>query len=440
MERISWFKVVDAWTDSDNGFAPALLGPRTGLIRVQFKARSQGSGWTQVEADSELHLAEEAMDMGTETPSESERNVSGQSFAQIERIDRRRFVLRLGSSAASLTIVGAYVSTQLGCHRVADQESGILEPWSSANALPNADAAIHPVEGTRPEFTQVEDHYKVFNNPLPSMNIDEWRLNVSGLVERTSEWTLDEIKRPEPLHQFVTLSCISNPVAGPLISTTRWTGSRLQQLLPMWHLEPEATHLRIFGADDFHETVALATIQADDRVMLTYEWDGLPLPMEHGFPLRVYIPGRYGMKQPKWIVAIEATDHWEPGYAVMNGWDRDAIMQTTSVVDTVIVPEEGSSKRSVDATVLIGGIAHAGARGISKVEVQLNGGAWNEAQLRESLSDLTWAVWRYEWLFQDGHHTLAVRAHDGSGTLQEAEDSPQYPDGATGTHERDVIA
>jgi DMSO/TMAO reductase YedYZ molybdopterin-dependent catalytic subunit len=177
---------------------------------------------------------------------------------------------------------------------------------------------------------------------------------------------LDDITRHEPTHAFITLSCISNPVGGPLISTTRWTGTSMQRILPFWKLRPEATHLKIHGADGFYEIVALETIQTDQRMMLTYAWDGVPLPMEHGFPLRIYIPSRYCMKQPKWIVSIEATDHWEPGFSVAKTWDKDAIMETTSVIDTVVVSDDAADANARGA-VFVGGIAHAGARGISKV-------------------------------------------------------------------------
>jgi DMSO/TMAO reductase YedYZ molybdopterin-dependent catalytic subunit len=129
------------------------------------------------------------------------------------------------------------------------------------------------------------------------------------------------------MHQFVTLSCISNPVGGDLTGTTRWTGVSLQRLLPDLRLAPNATHLKIRSADGFYEIVPLEVITSDKRVMLTYAWDGVPLPREHGFPLRIYLPGLYGMKQPKWIESIEATDHWEPGYWVVRGWDKVARMK-----------------------------------------------------------------------------------------------------------------
>jgi hypothetical protein len=240
------------------------------------------------------------------------------------------------------------------------------------------------------------------------------------------------------MHQFVTLSCISNPVGGDLIGTTRWTGVSLQRLLPDLRLKPGATHLMVRSADQFFGLVSLDAIKADPRIMLTYLWDGLPLKREHGFPLRLYIPDIYGVKQPEWIESIEATDHWEPRYWVRRGWNEVAQMRATSVIDTVAVDMTiiDADRRKL---VPIGGIAHAGARGISKVEVQVNGGPWEQAQLRTPLSQLTWVVWKYDWPFQPGKHTFTVRCYDGRGTLQIATPSPAAPDGATGLHSRSMM-
>ncbi len=242
------------------------------------------------------------------------------------------------------------------------------------------------------------------------------------------------------MHRFITLACISNPIAGDLIGTTRWTGLRLRDLLEDVRPRSSATHLRISSVDDFHEVVALDPVRADPRIMLTYAWDGLPLPAEHGFPLRIYIPDRYGMKQPKWIESIEAIPQFEPGYWVERGWDRVARMHATSVIDVVasneLAAEAGSGQSPT--TVPVGGIAHAGARGVSRVEVRVDDGPWRPARLRRPLSGLTWALWRYDWSFEPGEHTLTVRCFDGDGTPQPADPTPVRPDGATGLHTRDV--
>src|SRR6476659_1410199 len=200
--------------------------------------------------------------------------------------------------------------------------------------LPNADASVKPVPGTRPEFTPLERHYRIDIDTIPPVvNPQRWRLNVDGLVEKPLTLTLDELQRFEPMHQFITLSCISNPVGGDLIGTTRWTGVSLQRLLPELGLLPEATHLRIDAADGFFEYVSLETLRSDERCQLCYAWDGLPLTREHGFPLRIYLPDRFGMKQPKWITSLRAVSNWEPGYWVERGWSREALMKATSVID-----------------------------------------------------------------------------------------------------------
>jgi hypothetical protein len=156
---------------------------------------------------------------------------------------------------------------------------------------------------------------------------------------------------------------------------------------------------------------------------------------EHGFPLRIYIPDRYGMKQPKWIESIEAIDHAEDGYWVTRGWDREARMKATSVIDAVAV-DMMIGQATPDTRIPVGGIAHAGARGISKVEVQVDGGEWRAAQLRTPLSDRTWVIWRYDWPFEKGKHTFTVRCFDGNGAPQILQEAPPHPSGASGLHSK----
>jgi DMSO/TMAO reductase YedYZ molybdopterin-dependent catalytic subunit len=355
----------------------------------------------------------------------------------VERIDRRRFLVRLGSATAVVTVIGAVVGELSEAKRKrVSTTTGKDLLWSSTHPLPNADAAVKPAPGTRPEFTPLERHYRIDIDTIPPViDPEQWRLNIGGFVEKPLALTLDELKHFEPMHQFITLSCISNPVGGDLIGTSRWTGVSLQQLLPSLRLQAGATHLKIRAADGFYEVVSLETIRSDERVMLTYAWDGVPLLPEHGFPLRIYIPDIYGMKQPKWIESIEVTDHWEPGFWVDRGWDKGARMKATSVIDTVAVDMTiiNADRRRL---VPIGGIAHAGARGISKVELQVDDGPWQEAELRTPLSHLTWVVWRYEWPFDHGKHTFSVRCYEGNGTPQIATQSPVEPSGATGLYNK----
>jgi len=356
---------------------------------------------------------------------------------RIERLDRRSFLVRLGATTATITVAGAVVGSLAGGRRRGEVATG--KRWSAEHTLPNSGIDVPPAAGTRPEYTPLEDHYRIdITTSPPVVDAATWRLKVGGLVERPVELTMEQIRAYEPLHQFVTLACISNPVAGSLIGTTRWTGVSMQRLLPALRLSPTATHLKLSSADRFYEVVALDTIRGDPRVMLAYDWDGVPLTTKHGFPLRIYIPDLYGMKQPKWLLSIEATDRWEPGYWVKRGWDRTARMKATSVIDTVSV-DMMLAQADSSTRIPVGGIAHAGARGISKVEVRVDDGPWQEARLRAPLSDTTWVVWRYDWPFRPGNHTFTVRCFDGGGVAQIVDVKPPHPSGASGLHSKSMM-
>jgi DMSO/TMAO reductase YedYZ molybdopterin-dependent catalytic subunit len=329
---------------------------------------------------------------------------------------RRRFLLQLGGS----TFITTIVSTAAGMLFLGRTDSLAGTRWSDTHALPNADAPVKPVAGTRPEFTPIDRHYRVDTNTrAPRIDVVNWRLRIGGMVQRPLAFTLDELRLYEPIHEFATLSCISNPPGGDLISTTRWTGVSLRRLLQAMVVDPAATHLRITSADGFFETVALAAIRGDERIMLAYAWDGVPLPAEHGFPLRAFIPDLYGMKQPKWVVAIDAVDRWQPGYWVARGWDREGRVAVASAIDAVnpISDVSGASGSAVE----MGGMAFAGSRGVSRVEVRADEGEWQAAELRAPMSEATWVLWRARLAVGPGRHVLAVRARDGAGRLQDSD-------------------
>jgi DMSO/TMAO reductase YedYZ molybdopterin-dependent catalytic subunit len=357
--------------------------------------------------------------------------------ARVQQIDRRRFLVNVGGATAAITVLGSGIGVLLNNLRPRTLEVTLAEgegaqPWSAQNTLPNADDAVIPAPGTRPELTPLADHYRIDINLVPpTVNEADWRLKIDGLVDNPLELTLDDLRNNyEPVSQFVTIACISNRIGGDLIGTTLWTGARLRDVLAGAGLKPEATHLRITAADDFDEITSVELALNDDRVMLCYAWDGLPLEVKHGFPLRIYLPDHYGMKQPKWILHIEAIPAWEEGYWVRRGWDKDALMKATSVIDTVAA--EAIYERDGAQFVPIGGIAHAGDRGISAVEVKVDDGDWSPALLRKPLSETTWVIWRYDWPFTEGDHTFTVRCVDGQGNAQIEANAPSRPSGATG--------
>ncbi len=355
---------------------------------------------------------------------------------QVTHIDRRRFLIRLGVATATITVAGAGLATMLNTKMPARRQPAPTQlPWSATHKLPNTDDPVKPVNGTRVELTPLELHYRIDINSLPPFIIDvDWRLRILGLVEQPLELTLDDLRKQyEPQHQFITLSCISNPIGGELIGTQRWTGVSLKRILEDVKPQQKALYLKIASTDGFYESLSIEKAMTDERVMLTYAWDGLPLTEDHGFPLRIYIPNVFGMKQPKWIEGIEVVDSYEEGYWVGRGWDEIARVNATSVIDTVATEE--LIQRGDTTFVPIGGIAYAGARGISQVEVRVNDGEWEAAQIRTPLSETTWVVWRYEWPFRAGDHIVSVRCMDRNGQLQVEESRNSRPSGATGIYD-----
>jgi DMSO/TMAO reductase YedYZ molybdopterin-dependent catalytic subunit len=356
------------------------------------------------------------------------------STVEVLQLDRRRFLIKAGTTAAAITVMGTGLAINQRRKFRTLLDAGYSDLGILPSALPNASDAVEPAPGTRREYTPIGEHYMVFIQTEPSVVDGEtWTLPITGSVDNPLQLTLDDLReRYEPMDQFVTLSCISGRVGTSLIGTTLWTGASLQEVLLDAGLKPSAKYLHIQSADGFYETVDLELVLADRRIMLTYDWDQQPLTVGHGFPLRIYIPDRYGMKQPRWITSIEVIDEYREGYWVERGWDKDAFMQTTSVIDTVAT--EAIIGSGDDRRVPIGGIAHAGARGISKVEVRIDGGNWVEAELRSPLSNLTWVIWRFEWPYEAGNHLFEVRCVEADGTPQIEQARTPRPSGSRGIH------
>lgn len=351
------------------------------------------------------------------------------------RMGRRSFLYLVGGGVVSISVGSlalARSSRAPAPEAAAGDEIVDLSRTSGPAASPGPDALagrVDPAPGTRAEITTNAQFYRIdINTRPPVVEEASWRLEIGGLVERPLSLTLDEIRARPSVSQVITLQCISNPVAGDLTSTSLWTGLRLKDLLEEAGMLSAAEEAYIESADGFYESVEMADI-LDERTLLVHTMNGVPLPVEHGFPLRIYIPNRYGMKQPKWIERIEVIDRQGPGYWVERGWSVEARPQTVSAIDAVVREPSGG-------VLPVGGIAYAGGRGISKVEVQVDDGPWAEAILRAPpLSPLTWVQWRYDWPYQAGRHTFRVRAYDGAGILQITDRQSPRPDGATGVHE-----
>ena len=370
--------------------------------------------------------------------------------AQEQQMSRRQFLTMSGAGLAAAALGAWGVGRIFGEGTLLAQVSPVAAPLpagedpygvsqtSGPAASPSLDElAARPaaVQGTRQELTSNKEFYRIDINTVPPQVKEEtWRLHVHGMTDQELYMTLDEIRSMPSQSQILAMQCISNPVAGDLTSSTRWTGVRFLDLLNSAGLQSGAAGAYIHGVDGFDEFVSMEDIQ-DERCLLVYEMNGEPLPAAHGFPLRVYVPNRYGMKQPKWIQDIEIVPERLDGYWVVRGWDREAYVQTVSVVDTVVVdPDQGDNGMA-----MTGGIAWASGHGISKVEVKIDKEDWREAELIDPpLSPLTWVLWRYSWPYESGRHSVSVRAYDGNGNLQVTDENPPHPSGATGLHTANV--
>ncbi len=216
------------------------------------------------------------------------------------------------------------------------------------------------------------------------------------------------------------------------MSTGQFTGVRLHYLVSMAVPQSKATHARFKARDGYTESLPLSLISSQPEILVAYALDGAPLPTGHGFPARILVPGHYGMKGPKWLDSIELASQDDGGYWESEGWDRIALVKTTARFD---VPKEGDIVKAGEAVRLLG-VAFAGTRRISKVEVSTDGGkSWSAAGLAAPLSSLTWVLWDANWIpRQVGAYGLQVRAVDGTGAPQQPTASASYPSGASGYH------
>jgi DMSO/TMAO reductase YedYZ molybdopterin-dependent catalytic subunit len=230
--------------------------------------------------------------------------------------------------------------------------------------------------------------------------------------------------------QWQTLECISNDVGGDFMSTARWDGVPVAALLDRaGGVDPRAKKAVFYAADGYADSFPVAQV-LDSGALLATAMNDETLPAEHGYPVRLLVPGTYGMKNVKWVTIIELVDTDFRGYWQQRGWTDDATVKTLSRID---VPRKGTAAAA--GITRIAGVAFAGRRGISRVEVSDDGGeTWRPATLRAPKGPYTWTLWEVPWGPPPGQYRLAVRATDGTGALQRSEKAPTLPDGASGYH------
>jgi len=361
------------------------------------------------------------------------------------KYSRRAFLRLIAAAAVALPII------LLGVDRLLSRQN---EAQEQASTTPN----LLPQTGPRPkgfedpnlapllasEVTPTYLFYRIDINPIvPQVDSKSWNLTIKGLVEKPFTINYDQIKSMPSVEEYVTLECISNKIGGDLISTALWKGVRLSQLLEKAVIKPNVKYVVFRCADGYDVGIPIEKSQMEGTI-LAYDMNYAALTPKHGFPVRAIVPGLYGMMNPKWITEIELVDSVYKGYWQRLGWRNNAEDNTGS---SILIPGEAPARqrfRRLDETedtsyggkVPIAGIAFAGNRGISKVEVSTDGGTtWKTAQIKDPLSQYTWVLWTAGYVPPNKeNYKVVVRATDKTGKVQTTEMSPPFPNGASGYH------
>ena len=291
------------------------------------------------------------------------------------------------------------------------------------------DAAFGKVADLSPAVTPRRDHYTVdINLDDPIVDESSWRLRIGGAVRHELELSLADLRAMPTLERLAALACISNPVGGYLVGNSRWTGVPVCDLLRLAGPRPGATFFEAHGADGYAETLPLSVVGGEDA-LVAFAMNGAVLPRRHGFPARLRVPSRYGVKNVTWLTELVILDQAKLGYWGARGWDRDAIVRTQSRIDS---PGHGDL---VEERFTLAGVAWAGDRGVARVEVSTDDGTtWQDAQLEGEADPLSWRRWKIDLRLGPGDHPLVARAVDGHGDTQSPDRTPPHPSGATGWH------
>ncbi len=295
------------------------------------------------------------------------------------------------------------------------------------------------VDGIAPFFTPNADFYRIDTAlEVPQVPTDTYELRVTGMVDQPMRLSFDDLLARDVVEHDITLTCVSNTVGGNLIGNARWLGVRLDELLADAGVQPGATQVVGRSIDGYTCGFPLEAATDGRNALLAFGMNGEPLPLEHGFPVRLIVPGLYGyISATKWLVEIELTTFEEfEQYWVPRGYADRAPIKLMSRIDSV--DGLGTLTTGADGTAAVGGVAWAQTRGISAVEVQVDDGPWERAELGEALNDDTWRQWAFRFTPTSTNRTrtsIRCRAIDGLGVIQTDERTEPLPDGASGHHQ-----
>ncbi len=348
--------------------------------------------------------------------------------------DRRRFLLAVGGTALGSAVGGFGAKAWLDSRFNAGPARAAVKIPAPAVALAPVPAATHPdVPALGPFFTPNTQFYRVDTAlTVPQVDPMKWKLRIHGMVDRPFELTFaDLLALPLDEHDL-TLTCVSNPVGGSYCGNARWIGAPLAPLLRRAGVQSGADQILCTSVDGMTIGAPVEAVLDGREAMLAVAMNGEALPIEHGFPCRMLIPGLYGyVSATKWVTDLNLTTFSAASaYWVNQGWAQQAPVKTASRID---VPGDGATVFAGD--VVLAGTAWATHRGVAAVEVQIDGGAWQETMLAAADTPDTWRQWSYTWRAAGGRHRVAVRATDGTGTVQTAAVQDVLPNGATGYHQ-----
>ncbi|WP_162458294.1 molybdopterin-dependent oxidoreductase [Pseudactinotalea terrae] len=346
---------------------------------------------------------------------------------------RRQFLTISGLTAlaaAGVAAISRVVANVGGPTSV--PEIALPEPVST---VPLPDNAGFEAQGISPYVTDAEEFYRIDTAlTVPRVDVSTWRLRIDGMVAEPLEIDFEQLLAMPSVEMPVTLQCVSNYVGGDLVDNAVWQGVPLLDLLERAGVRDGAEQVFSTSVDGWTCGFPLAALDGERTALVAYAMNGEPLLPEHGFPVRLVVAGLYGyVSATKWLETIELTT-WDDrdGYWVPRGWAKEGPIKLASRID---VPAQGEQ---VGADAVIGGVAWLPATGVGAVEVQLDGGPWQECELAPVADVDTWVQWRLPVPgLEPGSHRAVVRAVDAEGNTQTDMEAPPAPDGATGWHARE---
>jgi len=409
------------------GGAPAGAEPATGASWVP----RQPAGAHQAQPAG-AHQAQPAGPHGAQPTGAYRAQPGGARREQPVGADtgRRQFLV-----AGSVAVLAAGASGLVG--RMLAERTNVTQaraavrlppPIQRAAALPNG-ADLH-IPGLSPFVTPTGSFYRVDTAlVLPEVPPSSWQLRIHGMVAHEMTLSFNELLRLPLVEDWITLCCVSNPVGGPYIGNARWLGASLGRLLRAAGIRAGADQLLCTSVDGFTSGTPVQTVMDGRDALLAVAMNGAPLPVAHGFPARMVVPGLYGyVSATKWITDINVTTFaGESAYWVQRGWSQRAPIKTESRID---LPNGSATVRA--GRTPVAGVAWAQHKGIDAVEVRVDGGAWNQARLAAVPGIDTWRQWVWEWDATPGKHVIQARATDATGYTQTAALAPPEPNGATG--------